>query len=115
VNYLIGLLPKSAEMVTHLPHSIVQGVSRVVGGRSCGGRDAKGQLPAISPLLMKCSHIGLLRVLFHMRIPVLCTPHRSSILCVLGGRQGGVSIMIFKICSVLFGHRQKVPMIDGTV
>jgi hypothetical protein len=83
---LIGLLPKSADIVCHLPpfdwSSSESKSWRALLCRSCRSPNMEGQLPAMWPLLTSCPHIGHKRVLFHASRRVLCTHYMTSILCV---------------------------------
>jgi hypothetical protein len=116
VNMLIDLMPKSAEMVVHMPpldcSRSINKIWRALLWRSCRSLDIEGQLPAMRPLLLNCPHIGHLRVLFHVRSRVSCIPHINSILCVnsLDLREAGC-----RRCSVESAPRDWVVAIGGRV
>ena len=86
VKDLMGLLPKSAVIVSHRPPLWRSRRDRrscsALLCRSCLRPDMVGQLPAMWPLLVNCPHMGQLRVGLCMRRRVLWTPYMNSCLCV---------------------------------
>jgi hypothetical protein len=89
VNDLMGLLPKSAIMVSQRPplwRSIRErGSFSVLLWRSCLRPDKEGYLPAMWPLVVNRPHMGQRRVgLCERRSRVLCTPpHEFLHVCEL--------------------------------
>jgi hypothetical protein len=86
VNDLMGLLPKSAVMVSHRPplwRSLRERRScRALLWRSYPSPNIEGQFPAMWPLLINWPHVRHRMVGLCERMRVLCTPHMSSCLCV---------------------------------
>ena len=85
-NDLMGLLPKSAVMVSQRPPLWRSRRERrscsALLGRSCLRPNMEGQLPAMCPLLVNWPHSGQRRVGLWVSRRVLWTPHMNSCLCV---------------------------------